>query len=177
MALPATGNTITMNQVQTFFGRTSASTVSLRSDLGPKIGITSGDISVSADFGGLSFPLITTGLVLYLDASNSSSYPGTGATWFDLTGYSNNLTWNSQPTYNSNGYFVFNGTSNYGTVTNNSSLNFSAGQTIVIGMYHNFTSGRRNPWDQAYGGYGTWTHESGNFINHYFGDASKHMVY
>lgn len=41
-----------MNQVQVFFGRTSASTVTLRGDLGPKIGITSGAISLSASFGG-----------------------------------------------------------------------------------------------------------------------------
>ena len=37
-----------------------------------------------------------------------------------------------------------------------------------------YTSGRRNPWDQAYGGYGTWTHEQGESnINNYFGDAGS----
>lgn len=30
-------------------------------------------------------PYTTTNLQIYLDASNSNSYPGTGATWFDLT--------------------------------------------------------------------------------------------
>jgi len=28
--------------------------------------------------------------VLYLDASNPDSYPGTGTTWYDLSGLSNN---------------------------------------------------------------------------------------
>lgn len=34
--------------------------------------------------------IITDGLVLWLDASNPSSYPGTGTTWFDLSGNGNN---------------------------------------------------------------------------------------
>jgi hypothetical protein len=38
-------------------------------------------------------------------------------------------------------------------------------------MRHSYTSGRRNPWDQAYGGYGTWTHEQGDSISQYYGNA------
>ena len=38
-------------------------------------------------------------------------------------------------------------------------------------MYHTYTSGRKNPYNQAYGGYGTWTHEQGININYYYGDA------
>ncbi len=33
--------------------------------------------------------IITDGLVLYLDATNPKSYPGSGTTWFDLTGNRN----------------------------------------------------------------------------------------
>lgn len=29
--------------------------------------------------------IITTDLLLYLDASNSTSYPGSGTTWYDLS--------------------------------------------------------------------------------------------
>ena len=36
--------------------------------------------------------IVTDGLKLYLDASNPSSYPGTGTTWFDLSGNGNNGT-------------------------------------------------------------------------------------
>jgi hypothetical protein len=39
-----------------------------------------------------------------LDAANIKSYPGTGNTWFDLTGNGNNLTAINSPTWNSN-YF------------------------------------------------------------------------
>lgn len=52
MALPATGSTITQNQVQVRFGRTSGAQVTLRGNLGPFIGITSGSIKLSENFGG-----------------------------------------------------------------------------------------------------------------------------
>lgn len=52
MALPATGSTITMNQVQVRFGRTSGATVALRTNLGPFIGVTTGSILLSSSFGG-----------------------------------------------------------------------------------------------------------------------------
>ena len=31
-------------------------------------------------------PIVTDGLVFYVDAGNSSSYPGSGTTWSDLIG-------------------------------------------------------------------------------------------
>ncbi|MCF8300498.1 MAG: hypothetical protein K9I55_05555, partial [Haliscomenobacter sp.] len=34
--------------------------------------------------------IITSGLVLNLDASNNSSYPGSGTTWNDISGNNNN---------------------------------------------------------------------------------------
>lgn len=36
-------------------------------------------------------PIVTNGLVLYLDAANSKSYPGSGTTWIDLIGTNNAL--------------------------------------------------------------------------------------
>ena len=35
--------------------------------------------------------LVTEGLVLYLDASNHMSYPGTGTIWYDLSGNKNHM--------------------------------------------------------------------------------------
>ena len=52
MALPNTGNTITMSQVRNYFGGT-ATPINLRGTLGAYIGISSGSISLSAAFGGL----------------------------------------------------------------------------------------------------------------------------
>lgn len=55
--------------------------------------------------------VVEDGLVVHLDASNTSSYSGAGSTWYDLT--SNNLDFNleNSPTYNTDngGYFEFDG--------------------------------------------------------------------
>lgn len=59
--------------------------------------------------------LVTAGLVLNLDAGNSSSYAGTGTTWTDLSGRGNNGTLVNSVTYNSSnqGYLIFNGNGSY----------------------------------------------------------------
>ena len=58
--------------------------------------------------------LINQGLLLCLDASDRNSYPGTGSTWYDLSGNANHCTINGA-TFSSanNGSFNFNGSSNY----------------------------------------------------------------
>jgi hypothetical protein len=50
------------------------------------------------------------GLVVYLDAANTASYPGSGTTWYDLSGYNNHFTILATA-YNSSGvkYMDFNG--------------------------------------------------------------------
>jgi len=75
-----------------------------------------------------------TGPVLYLDASNPASYPGTGTTWYDISGNgndvtmvnSNSITWNnSLPVYFStgaNGWF--NNPSGSNLPTGNSNYTF-----------------------------------------------------
>ena len=45
--------------------------------------------------------VVEDGLVLALDAGNTKSYPGSGTTWTDLSGNSNNGTLTNGPTYNS----------------------------------------------------------------------------
>lgn len=54
--------------------------------------------------------VVTSGLILYLDAGNTSSYPGSGETWFDISGNSNNFVINPSA-YNNTGpkYMDFNG--------------------------------------------------------------------
>jgi hypothetical protein len=44
--------------------------------------------------------IITTGLVLYVDTENSSSYNGSVATWYDLSSSGNNAIATNSPTYN-----------------------------------------------------------------------------
>jgi hypothetical protein len=60
-------------------------------------------------------PIVTDGLVLYLDAANTKSYPTTGTTWNDLSGNNNNGTLINGPTYNSEnaGSIVLDGTNDY----------------------------------------------------------------
>lgn len=55
--------------------------------------------------------IVTSGLVLYLDAANPRSYPGTGTTWFDLSGNNNHGTLVNGIGYNSdnNGKLIFDG--------------------------------------------------------------------
>ena len=58
--------------------------------------------------------IITDGLVLHLDAANRKSYPGSGSTWYDLSGNGNNGTINGA-TFNggNNGTFSFDGDNDY----------------------------------------------------------------
>ena len=73
---------------------------------------------------GHSPSVVTSGLVLALDAGNTKSYPGSGATWTDLSGNGNTGTLQNSPTYSSanSGYFTLNGSTQYATGTNASSV-------------------------------------------------------
>lgn len=64
--------------------------------------------------------IITSGLILNLDAGNVASYPGSGTTWTDLSGNGNNGTLINGPTFNSSngGSIVFDGTDDYVSASN-----------------------------------------------------------
>ena len=77
--------------------------------------------------------IVTDGLVLYLDAANTKSYPSTGIVWTDLS--KNKFTDGTlvnNPTFSSinNGYFTFNGSTQY-VNCGNTSLGISAGATQI----------------------------------------------
>jgi hypothetical protein len=59
--------------------------------------------------------VVTTGLQLYLDAGNASSYSGSGTAWNDLSGNSRNGTLTNGPTYSATngGSIVFDGSNDY----------------------------------------------------------------
>lgn len=76
----------------------------------------------------------TTGLVLFLDADNSSSYPGAGNTWFDISGSNNHIYWTSPaPQFiTDNGIKVIKTTNTLGTLramTSNTYTNLPIGNT------------------------------------------------
>jgi hypothetical protein len=74
--------------------------------------------------------IVTNGLVLALDAANPKSYPGSGTTWFDLSGNNNHFTLYNSPTLNSSGYFVFDGVDDYARST--STLNLSSYNAVTV---------------------------------------------
>ena len=68
--------------------------------------------------------IVTNGLALYLDAANTRSYPGSGTTWTDLSGNSNNGTLTNGPTFNSGngGSIVFDGSNDFVSTNYNIAL-------------------------------------------------------
>jgi hypothetical protein len=72
--------------------------------------------------------IVTDGLVLHLDAANRKSYPGSGSTWYDLSGQNNHGSINNC-TF-ANGTCYFDGTNDYISCSHSSSLSISSQITI-----------------------------------------------
>jgi hypothetical protein len=101
-------------------------------------------------------PRITTdGLVLYLDAANTRSYPGVGTTWTDLSRGENTGTLVNGPTFDAGngGSIVFDGSNDYVNcggflnITNNITVQCwvktsTNTQTTFIGKFNNLTNRR-----------------------------------
>jgi hypothetical protein len=98
--------------------------------------------------------VVTSGLVLALDAANTKSYPGSGTTWSDLSGNGNTGTLTNGPTFNSanGGSIAFDGIDDYtnlGLVTQltnitNVSVNawvypVTSSTTVYVSRYFNTT--------------------------------------
>ena len=101
------------------------------------------DSSNTESLSAYSINVITnlSNIVLYLDAANTNSYPGTGTTWTDLSGQSNNGTLINGPTYNSGngGSLVFDGSNDYVSETSALSDSFLQGNW-TISFWVNFDS-------------------------------------
>jgi len=75
----------------------------------------------------------TTNLQLLLDASNPKSYPGSGTTWYDISGNEKNFTWSSV-SFTSSGqrsYFSTNTRTCTGPASNSFGINNGTGYTII----------------------------------------------
>ena len=81
--------------------------------------------------------IVTSGLTLYYNAADPSSYPGTGASWYDLTVGATTGSIQNNPTYNTaqGGYFSLNGTNNRVQSPSNDYTNFTSSFTIHTWMY------------------------------------------
>jgi hypothetical protein len=84
--------------------------------------------------------IVTDELILYLDAANTISYPGSGTVWSDLSTGINNGTLTNGPTFNSSngGSIVFDGADDYVGLNQ-----ITANQTIgnyTISLWLSFTN-------------------------------------
>ena len=104
--------------------------------------------------------VVRDGLVLYLDAAEPASYPGSGTTWTDLSGNSNNGTLTNGPTFSSSdgGSIVFDGVNDYVIVAHSTNLNPSLSMTVSAWVkVSNFVT------NMAIFGKGTTTSGQGGF--------------
>jgi hypothetical protein len=111
------------------------------------------------------FPnLVTNGLILNVDAGNTDSYPGTGGTWYDLSGVGNNASLAGSTPWTSAGdqsYFTFNsGYADAGNILPNTAYT-KIGIFRVAGDYNNLMSGAGNS-AHAFWGAGTQYLQSGH---------------
>ena len=83
-----------------------------------------GYVGFKGTFGqNLGSNLVTSGLVLHLDAGKTASYPGTGTTWTDISSSAMTATLqNTTYSSSSGGYFSFNGSNSAAVIPNNTVL-------------------------------------------------------
>jgi hypothetical protein len=110
--------------------------------------------------------IVTSGLVFYVSAAESTSYPGSGTTWTDISTNSNNGTLTNGPTFDSGdgGSIVFDGTDDYvelGSVDSSNAISLagSTGQTWEA-WFNNDGSGDayQRIFDKSSGGNGANGH-------------------
>ena len=100
--------------------------------------------------------LITSGSVLYLDASKKGSYRGTGTIWDDLSGYKNTATLVNGPVFSGSNSISFDGTNDYASIETSTSLNlaassFTVSQVIKVTNFTN-TEAASLMWEDVRGG-------------------------
>ena len=122
----------------------------------------------------------TSGLVLALDAGNHISYPGSGTSWTDLSGNSNNGTLTNGPTFNSGngGSIVFDGSNDY-VALGTSGFSFGSSAGTLSGWARATTAAVSNGyWIISYG---SATTSQSRFIGiynqtYYFGGYSNDIT-
>ncbi len=87
--------------------------------------------------------IITSGLIIQLDASNSSSYPGSGTTWTNIQTISyGSGTLTNGPTFTSTSptYFTFDGVDDYVNIPDNAAIRPAIGGSITAIIWAYITS-------------------------------------
>jgi len=119
--------------------------------------------------------IVTDNLVLYLDAANTKSYPGSG-TWNDISGKGHAATITGA-TYNSDkgGCFIFDGENDYATITDSSDFLFGTG-SFTEEAWHK--RGGNTTWEapiqrgnsSSWGG--LWINAAGNIWPYHYTESS-----
>ena len=99
--------------------------------------------------------IVTSGLVLNLDPSRSSSYPNSGTTWFDISGNGNNGTLTNGPVFGtaSGGVISFDGVNDFVKIP----LNLSSYSQVTVEIWYKINPGGSNL--ASWGGM-LWEHSS-----------------
>ena len=104
--------------------------------------------------------IVTDGLVLHLDAANRKSYPGSGSTWYDLSGNGNNGTISGATYSASNKCFNYDGTDD--TVT--TSISSPTVYTVSVVFRRNGT--QVSTWAVLMGKRHTGCYDSALYLNY-----------
>jgi len=125
--------------------------------------------------------VVEDGLVLALDAGNAKSYPGSGTTWHDISGKGNDASINGA-TYSSDngGYFSFDGTNDYGQITDSSDFLFGTG-SFTEEAWHKRDG--NNNWenpivrgnDSSWGG--LWVNNAGKFYPYHYTEPGGDITF
>ena len=102
-----------------------------------------GSVEGKMAFGRTSSGFVTTNMLLYLDAGNRTSYPGTGTTWTDLSPNANNATSLNGVTYSSSngGSLSFNGAGSGSLDANKYNTPYTGKTVFVAGNLANISTG------------------------------------
>ena len=83
--------------------------------------------------------IVTSGLVLALDAGDVNSYPGSGTTWYDLSGNGYNATLVNSPTVAAQG-ITLDGTNDYVYISHSGNLGFTSTDYTICIWHKNLDS-------------------------------------
>jgi hypothetical protein len=98
--------------------------------------VTDGTLEVYSNFDEFTgAPIVDDSLKLWLDSAQTTSYLGSGTTWTDLSGNSQNFTLYNSPTFSTKygGELLFSGSNDYARIRNSSSIDLlSSSGTVEV---------------------------------------------
>jgi hypothetical protein len=112
------------------------------------------------------------GLALWLDAGNIDSYPGSGNTWFDLSGNNRNFNWVASPSFTTGSipYFSTLGNRCVGPASNSFGITNTSGYTLFLIFLQNslVETSAFKFYSSDSGGRGIFSHATWSDDNIYF---------